>query len=86
MVNIIETLFPFSIDKLKKEESETDGLRPILLTALKPHELKRFFLGTSRITDGSLPTAFAGNKPQFGCSQVLIVRDQAMKSQIPDFL
>lgn len=62
VVSIIETLFPFSIDKLKKEESESDGLRPILLTALKPHELQRFFLGATRDADVS-PQSFSGNKP-----------------------
>lgn len=86
VVNIIETLFPFSIDKLKKEVSESDGLRPILLTALKPHELKRFFLGASKIEEGTGPQGFSGNRPQFGCSQVIIVRDQEMKDQVPDFL
>jgi len=86
VVNIIETLFPFSIDKLKKEESETDGLRPILLTGLKPHELKRFFLGAMKDSESQHPQGFTGNRPQFGCSQVLIVRDQDMKDQVPEFL
>lgn len=68
VVNIIETLFPFSIDKLKKEESETDGLRPILLTGLKPHELKRFFLGAMKDSESQHPQGFTGNRPQFGCN------------------
>jgi superfamily I DNA/RNA helicase len=63
VVSIIETLFPYSIDKLKKEESESDGLRPVLLTALKPHELKRFFLGAARDAEGAHPQGFSGNRP-----------------------
>lgn len=51
VVSLIETLFPFSIDKLKKEFSDSDGLRPILLMALKPHELKKFFLGGKLTSD-----------------------------------
>jgi hypothetical protein len=63
VVSIIETLFPFSIDKLQKETSESDGLRPILLQALKPHELKRFFLGSKTSHEVQQHHAFASNKP-----------------------
>jgi hypothetical protein len=63
VVSIVETLFPFSIDKLQKETSESDGLRPILLQALKPHELKRFFLGSIPSNNIQQHQAFASSKP-----------------------
>jgi len=46
IVSIIETLFPFSIDKLLKEKSNRDGIKPIVINPLSAHQLKSIFLGT----------------------------------------
>ena len=70
VVSLIELLFPKTIDKLVKEESEQDGLKPLVIMPLDPYHLKTFFTGTA-VTQASGEIA----APQFGCNQVLIVRD-----------
>jgi ATP-dependent exoDNAse (exonuclease V) beta subunit len=47
IVGLIETLFPFSIDKLEKEESLTTGMKPLILMPLPDHELRNIFMGKS---------------------------------------
>lgn len=71
VVSLIELLFPRTIDKLVKEESEADGMRPLVIMPLDPYHLRTFFTGTT-ITSGKEGAMAA---PQFGCNQVLIVRD-----------
>jgi hypothetical protein len=45
VVGLIETLFPFSIDKLEKEESLTTGMKPLIIMPLPEHELRNIFMG-----------------------------------------
>jgi superfamily I DNA/RNA helicase len=45
VVSLLETLFPYSIDKLAKEKSETKGMLPLILNPLPKHILKQFFTG-----------------------------------------
>ena len=45
-MSLLETLFPFSIDSLAKEESETTGMKPLILMPMPAHDLRTFFLGS----------------------------------------
>ena len=49
VVGLIETLFPFSIDKLEKEESLSTGMKPLILMPLPEHELRNIFMGKSNV-------------------------------------
>ena len=83
MVSLIELLFPKTIDKLVKEDSEMDGMRPLVVMPLDPFNLRTFFTGTA-VTSGKDGDVNSIPAPQFGCNQVLIVRDQAAKEHIAD--
>ena len=74
VVGLIETLFPFSIDKLEKEESLTTGMKPLIIMPLPDHELRNIFLGKNN-QQTKATTGLSTHKPQFGCNQVVIVRD-----------
>lgn len=84
VVGLIETLFPFSIDKLEKEESLSTGMKPLIIMPLPDHELRSLFLGKNNASKAT--TGLSSHKPQFGCNQVVIVRDQDQKDRVPDFL
>ena len=102
IVKIIETIFPESIDKLNEEVSPKVGEKPYLIHPCSPDLLCEFFFGkTAReieLKDGNLafvdvnediPAAEGKAKnatPHFGASQVVIVRDQHVKDQLPDFM
>lgn len=45
MVKIIETVFPYSIDKMIEEVSERDGERPFLIDPVGDNLLCQFFFG-----------------------------------------
>jgi hypothetical protein len=80
VVNLIELFFPRSIDRLIKEGAERQGLMPILLMPVDAKQLTRFFMGaklSAEITSSDQATCLNTQVPQFGCSQVVIVRDQA---------
>jgi hypothetical protein len=68
---------------LVKEESDMDGMKPLVIMPLDQFHLRTFFTGTAMTSakDGGAEQLAA---PQFGCNQVLIVRDQAAKDYVPD--
>lgn len=86
VVGLIETLFPFSIDKLEKEESLTTGMKPLIIMPLPEHELRNIFIGRNTSQNVKATTGLSAHKPQFGCNQVVIVRDQNQKDNLPEFL
>lgn len=63
VVSVIELFFPKTIDRLVKEESDLDGMRPLIIMPLDGRHLKNLFLGTS-ISSSSSNLA----SPQFGCN------------------
>jgi ATP-dependent exoDNAse (exonuclease V) beta subunit len=71
VVSLIELFFPKTIDKLVKEESETDGMKPVVIMPLDARQMRSLFTGASMTSDKDSTLA----APQFGCNQVLIVRD-----------
>jgi hypothetical protein len=59
-VQILELYFPQSIDRLFKEGSMKQGLRPIVLQPVDARLLTKFLTG-------AIATE-TGESPQFGCS------------------
>jgi hypothetical protein len=51
VVSLIELFFPKTIDKLVKEESDNDGMKPLVIMPLDPRLLKMFFTGASITSD-----------------------------------
>jgi hypothetical protein len=47
VVSLIELLFPKTIDKLVKEDSDKDGMKPLVIMPLDPYHLRTFFTGTA---------------------------------------
>ena len=61
LISALELFFPSTIDKLRKERSEVVGLKPIVLNVVE--SLFYVLKGSGR------------SKAEFGCDQVIIVRD-----------
>ena len=86
LVSILELCFPKTIDRLKKEKSNLDGPKPMLLEHNDTELLFLVLLGEAdykKQKEGGLLT-----RPQveFGCNQVILVRDQKSKEKIPKIL
>jgi len=78
VINLLEALFPTSIDILKKERSNIDGFKPIILT---DSNLNFLFTLLSGSQDSGDP--LNGNIPlEFGCHQVIIVKDNESKTRV----
>jgi len=82
VVSLLELLFPKTIDRLLKETSDADGPKPIFIDLASEEQLKAVLFGRTlhNLTEG------AQENPQFGCNQVVIVRDQESKARVPSFL
>ncbi|CAK74855.1 unnamed protein product (macronuclear) [Paramecium tetraurelia] len=82
LVSLLEIFFPNTIDKLKKERSNISGPKPIIVNGDK-EEL--FYLLSGETADQKqqvgerLPI-------EFGCNQVVLVKDQESKKNIPTIL
>ncbi|CAD8097528.1 unnamed protein product [Paramecium primaurelia] len=74
VIRMIEILFPQKIDKLKKETSNLQGPKPILI---KSDNVKQLL--------NNLCDFFSNDKNtvEFGCNQVIIVKDQESKTRLP---
>ena len=90
VVTLIENFFPKTIDKLKKEKSETDGPKPILLEDVDLEVLFAMLFGSENFKSHrhSQNQGGALEKPpiEFGCNQAIIVRDQESKNKLPPML
>ena len=75
IVDLIQLYFPHTIDKLKREISDLEGPKPIILEGYTPEDL------ISMMTNHS-----ESNKSTFGSNQVVIVRTQEAKNNLPFFL
>lgn len=62
-MGLIETLFPFSIDKLEKEESLTTGMKPLIIMPLPEHELRNIFIGRNTSQNVKATTGLSAHKP-----------------------
>jgi hypothetical protein len=87
LISAIEIFFPQTIDKLIKERSDIDGLKPIVLDSSLLENLFYILLGKQKSSDpSSLLNGGAGGPAEFGCDQVIIVRDQESKKKVPQVL
>ncbi len=86
----METFFPKTIDKLKKEKSEVDGPKPIILEDVDLDILLSVLFGAETFKSHRHSQNQAGGleKPpiEFGCNQAIIVRDQESKKKLPPLL
>jgi len=86
VISLIEQFFPQTIDKLAKENSLLDGPKPVLLNTSSVEHLFNFLFGSS-MEDAKTDAGLLNKPPiEFGCDQVIIVRDQAAKEAVPKVL
>ena len=92
LVSILELCFPKTIDRLKKEKSNLDGPKPMLLDANDAELLFFVLLGEAdykrqKMKELGQDTGLISRPPvEFGCNQVILVRDQKSKEKIPSIL
>lgn len=75
VVALLESLFPHTIDKMDKEKSLADGPLPIIINSNNYETLLRVLFGQQVVSN------FSSNI-EFGCNQVIIVRNQESKNKI----
>ena len=86
IVSCLEILFPKTIDRLKKEISDLHGPKPILLSSGDEQLLFNVLCG---VDDKIIPQndgTFKKPPLEFGCDQVIIVRNLESKKNIPSML
>lgn len=90
IIRALELFFPTSIDKLRKEKSPIDGPIPVVLDSELQETLFNLLLGSQQqqaLSDANAPTGLLSKPPiEFGCDQVIIVRNQQAKKNLPRFL
>jgi ATP-dependent exoDNAse (exonuclease V) beta subunit len=91
VVSAIEAYFPYTIDKLRKERSTIDGPKLILLEDIDEDILFSVLLGAEnyksiRHSGEQQSEVLKKNPVEFGANQVIIVRDQKSKKQLPPLL
>lgn len=80
VIALIETLFPQTIDKLAKERSSIEGPMPMIIESQNIEALFLMLFGST--SDEEIQR----DKIEFGCSQVIIVRNQQAKEDMPELL
>ncbi|KAL4500498.1 hypothetical protein ABPG72_003449 [Tetrahymena utriculariae] len=78
VISLLEGLFPTSIDILKKERSNLKGIKPIVLDNGDITFLFNLLQG-QQSEQGFVPL-------DFGCNQVIIVKDDESKQKLPQIL
>jgi tetratricopeptide (TPR) repeat protein len=78
VVSLIETLFPQTIDKMARETSLIDGPMPMIIPGKDHNDLFYWLFGISSEQTTS--------EVQFGCNQVIIVRNQEAKEKLHPLL
>ena len=88
-MTLIETFFPKTIDRLKKEKSEIDGPKPILLDGVEFDVLFSLLFSNQNyksIKHSEKKGDMTVSEVEFGCNQVILVRDQESKDRLPPLL
>lgn len=75
VISVIEGLFPDSIDVLKKERSNIDGMKPIVIAENDLGFLFDLLSGQTADSSEQVPL-------EFGCNQVIIVKDEDSKKRV----
>ncbi|OMJ66529.1 hypothetical protein SteCoe_36591 [Stentor coeruleus] len=78
IVALLETLFPLTIDKMAKEISPINGPMPIIMSTNNIEQLLFIMFGNH--------SQVQTKQPEFGCNQVIIVRNQESKEKIPSMM
>ena len=86
VIRIVELLFPNAIDKLRKEKSDIDGLKPVVLDSELQESLFNMLVGYQKALPASSDKLLARPPLEFGCDQVILVRNQHAKDRLPSFL
>lgn len=86
VVSLIEAMFPETIDKLAKENSSIEGPKPMILTGNSMNELFLLLFGTQSQAKADSSGLLARPPIEFGCDQVIIVRNQEDKDRLPEEL
>jgi superfamily I DNA/RNA helicase len=74
VVDLIEKFFPLTLDKLPRESGFYQGPKPILLTETSPESATIMIVGSNK----------KASQIEFGASQVILVRTQEAKDELPD--
>ena len=86
VIRIIELFFPNSIDKLSKERSPIDGMIPIILDSAMKESLFNLLAVSGKKAESESTGLLEKSPIEFGCDQVIIVRNQKAKETLPKFL
>lgn len=81
IVALLETLFPQTIDKMGKEVSSIDGPIPKVISSSEHLHLFYLLFGLE-----NAEKSFNPSETQFGCNQVIIVRNQEAKQKLHPLL
>lgn len=73
VIRVVETLFPENIDKMQSDMGVLDGPKPVLLETRHTEDLLLLLLGNIRSTASI----------EFGAHQVVLVRDDAARRDLP---
>ena len=83
VISLVECLFPETIDKLAKERSESEGPMPTIVNSSNNEHLFYLLFGQDHAAEGE---GVSKSSIEFGCNQVVIVRNQESKKHIPALL
>lgn len=78
VVALLETMFPLTIDKMGKEISPLTGPMPAVINSNRLEDLMYIIFGALGESNEK--------QPEFGCNQVVIVRNQESKANLPSLL
>lgn len=86
VVSIVEVFFPTTIDRLRKERSDYDGPKPILLAGKLADELFSFMEASRKKYDSEHKTKTERPKLEFGSHRAILVRSAESKKALPEQL
>ena len=85
---MVKLFFQKTIDKMNKERSNLDGPKPMLLADEDIELLFLVHFGEEEFKNqrGGQQSFFSKLQIEFGCNQVILVRDQSSKEYVPKIL
>eukprot|EP00828_Plagiopyla_frontata_P017721 TRINITY_DN228_c0_g1_i7.p2 TRINITY_DN228_c0_g1~~TRINITY_DN228_c0_g1_i7.p2 ORF type:complete len:257 (+),score=59.42 TRINITY_DN228_c0_g1_i7:143-913(+) len=86
IVTLLEIFFPQTIDKMKKERSNLDGPKPMIINSADLELLFLVLFGEDQYKSQQQGGMLSKPPLEFGCNQVIIVRDQESKKLVPKML
>lgn len=89
VVALLELIFPSRIDRLRKERSNLTGPKPYLITVSKQKSSDIIFHlinETQFLRTKEGKNIFVRPNIEFGCNQVILVRNEKSKANVPPLL